>query len=107
MEIYPYKSQSYPYLICNIHDTTIIMYRASPKVLSQNYLNDLAKETLPFMYQTSIEGIRDVIKECWSIYQNDQVAISTTASTITGILTGKACTPMADLACIPTSRPYN
>jgi IS30 family transposase len=28
---------------------------------SQNYLNDLAKETLPFMYQTSIEGIRDVI----------------------------------------------
>lgn len=29
---------------------------------SQNYLNDLAKQTLPFMYQTSIEGIRDVIK---------------------------------------------
>jgi IS30 family transposase len=24
---------------------------------SQNYLNDLAKSTLPFMYQTSIEGI--------------------------------------------------
>ncbi len=23
---------------------------------SQNYLNDLAKSTLPFMYQTSIEG---------------------------------------------------
>jgi IS30 family transposase len=38
---------------------------------SQNYLNSLAKETLPFMYQTSIEGIRDVIKECWSIYQSD------------------------------------
>jgi len=31
---------------------------------SQSYLNDLAKSTLPFMYQTSIEGIRDVIKEC-------------------------------------------
>jgi IS30 family transposase len=30
---------------------------------SQSYLNDLARETLPFMYQTSIEGIRDVIKE--------------------------------------------
>lgn len=30
---------------------------------SQNYLNSLAKSTLPFMYQTSIEGIRDVIKE--------------------------------------------
>jgi IS30 family transposase len=24
---------------------------------SQNYLNDLAKETMPFMYQTWIEGI--------------------------------------------------
>jgi hypothetical protein len=34
---------------------------------SQNYLNSLARETLPFMYQTSIEGIRDVIKEAWSI----------------------------------------
>ena len=38
---------------------------------SQKYLNDLAKETLPFMYQTSIEGIRDVIKECWTIYLSD------------------------------------
>jgi hypothetical protein len=35
---------------------------------SHNYLNTLAKETLPFMYQTSIEGIRNVLKECWSIY---------------------------------------
>ena len=35
---------------------------------SHNYLNSLAKETLPFMYQTSIEGIRNVLKECWDIY---------------------------------------
>jgi hypothetical protein len=35
---------------------------------SQNYLNSLAKETLPFMYQTSIEGIKNVLKECWNIY---------------------------------------
>ncbi len=28
---------------------------------SQNYLNDLAKSTLPFMYQTSIEGIRQTL----------------------------------------------
>ena len=35
---------------------------------SQNYLNNLAKETLPFMYQTSIEGIRSIMKECWLIY---------------------------------------
>ncbi len=38
---------------------------------SQNYLNSLAKETLPFMYQTSIEGIKNVLKECWSIYTID------------------------------------
>jgi predicted transcriptional regulator len=31
---------------------------------SQVYLNSLAKEALPFMYQTSIEGIRNVLKEC-------------------------------------------
>jgi predicted transcriptional regulator len=35
---------------------------------SHNYLNSLAKESLPFMYQTSIEGIRNVLKECWNIY---------------------------------------
>ena len=38
---------------------------------SQNYLSSLAKQTLPFMYQTSIEGIRNVRKECWNIYSND------------------------------------
>jgi IS30 family transposase len=37
---------------------------------SQNYLNSLAKQTLPFMYQTSIEGIKNVLKECWSVYMN-------------------------------------
>ena len=37
---------------------------------SQGYLNDLAKQTLPFMYQMSIEGIRDVIKECYNIHQS-------------------------------------
>jgi predicted transcriptional regulator len=38
---------------------------------SHNYLNSLAKETLPFMYQTSIEGIKNVLKECWKIYTID------------------------------------
>jgi DNA-binding NarL/FixJ family response regulator len=32
---------------------------------SHNYLNSLAKEALSFMYQTSIEGIKNVLKECW------------------------------------------
>lgn len=31
---------------------------------SHSYLNTLAKEALPFMYQTSIEGIKSVLKEC-------------------------------------------
>ncbi len=35
---------------------------------SHNYLNTLAKEALPFMYQSSIEGIKNVLKECWNIY---------------------------------------
>ena len=44
---------------------------------SQNYLNSLAKSTLPFMYQISIEGVRDVIKEAWSIYQSNDKSINT------------------------------
>jgi hypothetical protein len=35
---------------------------------SQNYLERLAKETLPFFYETSMEGIREVMKESWNIY---------------------------------------
>lgn len=38
---------------------------------SSNNLNSLAKETLPFMYQTSIEGIKNVLNECWKIYNKD------------------------------------
>ncbi len=37
---------------------------------SQNFLNDLAKETLPFMYKSCIDGIREVLKECWNIYES-------------------------------------
>jgi hypothetical protein len=37
---------------------------------SQKFLDDLAKETLPFMYQTCIDGIRIVLKECWNIYES-------------------------------------
>jgi hypothetical protein len=38
---------------------------------SSNQLNSLAKETLPFMYQTSIEEIKNVLNECWKIYNKD------------------------------------
>jgi hypothetical protein len=34
-------------------------------------LNDLAKQTIPFLYQSAIEGIKEVLKECWNIYTAD------------------------------------
>ncbi|KAA2283744.1 HTH domain-containing protein [Candidatus Nitrosocosmicus agrestis] len=37
---------------------------------SSNNLNSMVKESLPFMYQTSIEGIKTVLNECWNIYNN-------------------------------------
>jgi predicted transcriptional regulator len=37
---------------------------------SQNYLNSLARETMPFMFQTSISGITDILKECWNIHES-------------------------------------
>jgi DNA-binding CsgD family transcriptional regulator len=41
---------------------------------SQQYIDDMAKKTLPFMYQKSIEGINEALKECWHIYnQKDTV----------------------------------
>ena len=38
---------------------------------SQNFLNDLARQTMPFMYEICLDGIRDVIRECYNIYQSD------------------------------------
>lgn len=35
---------------------------------SHNYIDKLARETVPFMYQSSIEGIRQVLQEAWRIY---------------------------------------
>ncbi len=40
---------------------------------SNNNLNSLAKETLPFMYQTSIEGINNILNECWKIYNSNDL----------------------------------
>ena len=55
----------------NVDNSTVSRDIKFLTALSQNYLNNLAKETLPFMYQTSIEGIRSILKECWNIYQSD------------------------------------
>jgi len=43
---------------------------------SQDYLNDLAKQTMPFMYQTSIEGIREILKESWNVYYSTDESIN-------------------------------
>ena len=57
--------------VLNISDSTVSRDIKHLAGQSHNYLNALAKETLPFMYQTSIEGIRDVIRECYMIYQSN------------------------------------
>jgi hypothetical protein len=43
---------------------------------SQNFLSDLAKESLPMMYKTSIDGIGEVLKECWNIYESTDESIN-------------------------------
>lgn len=43
---------------------------------SNDNLKSLLKETLPFLYQTSIEGIKNVLNECWNIYQSDNKSLS-------------------------------
>ncbi len=43
---------------------------------SQQFLNELARSTLPMMYQKSIDGITEVLKECWNIYQSTDESIN-------------------------------
>lgn len=41
---------------------------------SQQYIDDMAKKTLPFIYKKSIDGINEALKECGHIYnQKDTV----------------------------------
>jgi IS30 family transposase len=44
----------------NVDPSTICRDIQYQTLQSQNYLDDLAKETLPFMYQTFVEGIRNI-----------------------------------------------
>jgi IS30 family transposase len=60
----------------NVDNSTISRDIKYLSAQSQNYLNDLARSTLPFMYQTSIEGIRAILKECWNIYQSNDEKIN-------------------------------
>ena len=47
--------------------STISRHIAYLTLKSQQYIDDMAKKTLPFMYKKSIEGINEVLKECWHI----------------------------------------
>jgi hypothetical protein len=38
---------------------------------SQKYLNDMARQTLPFMYKQSIEGMQQILLECWARFRKD------------------------------------
>jgi predicted transcriptional regulator len=58
---------------------------------SNNYLNSLAKEALPFMYQTSIEGIKNVLKECWNIYTIESNKEMTCFHKIAALKLAKEC----------------
>jgi predicted transcriptional regulator len=43
---------------------------------SNNNLKSLVLNSLPFLYSTSIEGIKRILKECWSIYESDNTSIN-------------------------------
>ena len=38
---------------------------------SQKCLNDMARQTLPFMYKQSIEEMQQILLECWARYRKD------------------------------------
>jgi IS30 family transposase len=41
------------------------------KILSQQYIYDLAKSDLAFYYQQCIDGINEVKRKAWDIYRDD------------------------------------
>nr|WP_320410471.1 HTH domain-containing protein [Candidatus Nitrosocosmicus oleophilus] len=43
---------------------------------SSNNLKYLVQQSLPFLYSTSIEGIKSILKECWSIYESDNASMN-------------------------------
>lgn len=43
---------------------------------SNNNLKSLVQQSLPFLYSTSIEGIKSILKECWNVYESENASIS-------------------------------
>ena len=76
---------------------------------SLNYLYTLAKEALPFMYQTSIEGIRNELKECWNIYTIESNEEITWFHKLAVLKLAKECSEAffrLTAACESTALPY-
>jgi hypothetical protein len=38
---------------------------------SQKYLDGMTRQTLPFMYKQSIEGMQAILYECWNRFKED------------------------------------
>src|SRR5438094_5134406 len=42
---------------------------------SHKYLNDMAKEMLPFLYKQSIEGMQQILLQCWKRFDEDHNSV--------------------------------
>jgi IS30 family transposase len=60
----------------NVDSSTVNRDIKFMSALSNNFLNDLARRTLPQMYSISIDGIKDILKESWSIYASKDEKIN-------------------------------
>jgi transposase len=52
----------------NVSEATITLDIRALQDRSEQSLNDFARKTLPYMYDKCIDGINEIIKECWTIY---------------------------------------
>src|SRR5829696_1478960 len=52
----------------NVSEATVTLDIKALQDKSEQSLNTLAKKTLPYMYEKCIDGINEIIKECWTIY---------------------------------------
>ncbi|HET6589825.1 MAG TPA: hypothetical protein VFG45_06660 [Candidatus Nitrosocosmicus sp.] len=54
-------------------------------------LNSLVKERMPFLYQTTIEGIKTVLNERWNIYNKDVDNEVTWRNKLNALILAKEC----------------
>jgi IS30 family transposase len=59
----------------NVNQSTISRDIKQLRQLSQKFVYDLAKSDLAYYYKQCIDGITEANKECWRIYQDDEVPL--------------------------------